>query len=363
MGEGLELRPVNVLIGANGTGKSNLVAFFSLLNHITTDNLSEWIAHHGILYDQLYYGPKVAHQFEVTLSYAVGETTDLYHAVLNYAPPGNLLLNEKLEFCNGSNGARTEDRLEPATNRSALRFYDGADASPAATAARSLLAVLACTKSYHFLDTSSTARVKKQWRLADNASLKSDGGNLAPVLHRLKEAHPDYYRRIVGVIRQVVPFFSDFELKPEPPSEDERVTLQWREKNSDMVFGPHQLSDGTLRFMMLATLLLLPAEPQPRVVIIDEPELGLHPAAIEALGSMVYTATSWTQVILTTQSTALLDVFEAEDVVVVSRVREENTGRYETQFHRLTEAELEAWEDYSLSELWEKNVIEGSPMA
>jgi predicted ATPase len=154
-----------------------------------------------------------------------------------------------------------------------------------------------------------------------------------------------------------MPQFGDFELEP-LPFNDQTLRLDWTEKSSGYLFGPHQISDGSLRFMALTTLLLQPEDNLPNVIILDEPELGLHPAAIVELAGMIHTASRNTQIIVSTQSTRLVDEFTAEDVVVVER----DENKRCTIFNRLDKKALEEWlERYSLSELWEKNVLGGRP--
>lgn len=365
MGEALEFRPVNVLIGANGTGKSNLIDFFSLLNYLMSDRLSDWLDRHGGSADQFYYGPRQTQEIQAELTWEDEERTSTYRCRLRYTTPDGLrIAEETLSYHRAGYDEPWQIQVPGDGAGSGLsRLVKPTEIATA----KALRTLLQRTQVFHFHDTSHHARVMQSWLLNDNRYLKWDGGNLAPVLYRLREEKPAYYQRLLGVIRMVVPFFGDFVLEPvgQPPAQ--RLLLQWRERGSDLVFGPHQLSDGTLRFIQLATLLLLPEEPRPRVVIIHEPELGLHPVAIETLGSLVYTVSDWTQVILSTQSPALLDVFDAEDIVVVSRVPEDRAAptigptRYETRFQRLDPDQLVHWEDYSLSELWEKNVIAGGP--
>jgi len=114
-------------------------------------------------------------------------------------------------------------------------------------------------------------------------------------------------------------------------------------KLSDQYFDVSSLSDGTLRFICLATLLLQPTQKRPSPIILDEPELGLHPYAIAMWASMVKAAATETQIIISTQSPLLLDHFEPEDILVT----ELEDGA--TTLTRLQSSELEAWlEDYSL---------------
>ena len=205
---------------------------------------------------------------------------------------------------------------------------------------------------YQFHNTSSTARVKDKWRVEDNRWLKEDAGNLAPVLLRLRDDRGSYYQRIVDTIRLILPFFSDFELNPDHGS----LLLQWRERDSDQVFDVAQSADGMLRAMALVTLLLQPEQDLPDVLIIDEPELGLHPYAINIVGGLIRSLATRIQVVVATQSAQLIDCFDPRDIVVVER------DQRRSSFRRLNADDLNDWlQEYSLSELWEKNVLGGRP--
>ena len=194
--------------------------------------------------------------------------------------------------------------------------------------------------------------MRGKWRVEDNKWLKEDAGNLAPVLFRLKESEGPYYQRIVDTIRMMLPFFSDFELNPDHGS----LLLQWRERDSDEIFSVSQAADGMLRMMALVTLLLQPEQDLPDVLIMDEPELGLHPYAINILGGLIRSVASRIQVVIATQSTLLIDCFRPNDVVVVEREQRCSS------FRRLDADKLSDWlKDYSLSELWAKNVLGGRP--
>src|SRR2546427_3037694 len=154
-------------------------------------------------------------------------------------------------------------------------------------------------------------------------------------------------------ITQVAPFFNDFALRPDPTPK-ESIRLEWREKGSDFPFRAAHLSDGTLRFICLATLLLQPTPPS--TVLIDEPELGLHPYAITVLASLLKSASTKTQVIVSTQSVPLVNQLQPEDILVVDRAQGQST------FRHLGSEELKDWlEDYGLGDLWEKNLFGGRP--
>jgi len=209
---------------------------------------------------------------------------------------------------------------------------------------------------YHFHDTSPTARVRQYCYIGDNRWLMPDAGNLAALLYRLRnENSRSAYHPIVTTIRLIAPFFDDFDLEPTGPNKRD-IILNWREKGSDQVFGPHQFSDGTLRAICLVTLLLQPESELPGLIIVDEPELGLHPYALNVIAALFSKASHHTQVLISTQSSTFLNNFDPKDVIVVNR-----EGR-ESQFTRPDPDKLEAWlEEYSLGEIWEKNVIGGGP--
>lgn len=209
---------------------------------------------------------------------------------------------------------------------------------------------------YHFHDTSPTARVRQFCYVGDNRWLMHDAGNLAALLYRLRSHHDGaQYHPIVSTIRQIAPFFDDFDLEPTGPNNSD-LMLNWRQKGSDQVFGPHQLSDGTLRAICLVTLLMTPEEELPDLIIVDEPELGLHPYALDVLAALFKRTSRHTQILVSTQSSSFLDNFETEDIVVVNR---EGAA---SLFTRLEAEKLDAWlDEYSLGEVWEKNVIGGGP--
>jgi predicted ATPase len=208
-------------------------------------------------------------------------------------------------------------------------------------------------KIFHFHDTSINSKVKQPCGTNDYANLREDGGNIAAFLFRLQESHPQHFKIIERVIQSIAPFFHSFYLAPDEIN-PMQIFLRWQEKGSDQLFTAHNLSDGTLRMICLTTLLMQPILPS--AIIIDEPELGLHPFAIQKLAAMLTSASLKTQIIVSTQSINLVDQFTADDVIVVEREKNQ------TVFKRQSEEALAVWrEEYSVGELWSKNVLGGTP--
>jgi predicted ATPase len=343
---------INVLIGANGVGKSNFISFFKLLNYMTPSpgGLQFFVSRYGGASSLLNNGSAVTPQITSSLTFETDVGMNDYHMRLFYAAPDTLIFaDEQFRFSNRSLSSKAEWKSLGSGHREA-RLITAAESGD--ITAKTILSLMKQCKVYQFHNTSETARIRQSWDKEDNHFLKEDGGNLAPFLLRLRELQPEAYLRIVETIRQIAPFFADFVLEPT----GNKILLQWRERDSDLVFGPHQASDGTLRVMALVSLLLQPEDNLPGVVILDEPELGLHPYAINIIAGLLHSVSTHVQVILATQSVTFIDNFLPEDIIVVDR------DKRESKFSRLDPEKLQDWlDEYSLAELWEKNVIGGRP--
>ncbi|MEQ8767702.1 MAG: AAA family ATPase [Planctomycetota bacterium] len=347
----LELTAMNILIGANGAGKSNLISFFKLLNEMMGSRLRQHVGACGHASSLLHFGPKVTPQIQASLEFEVERGVNEYTMRLLHAVDDSLVFaEENVGFHAATNFEPTVVSLGVGHSETGIRE----EAENGGDAAKSVRWLLNRCRVFHFHDTSSTATVRQACYVDDNRWLMPDAGNLAAVLLRLRSERGDVsYRRILSNIRLVAPFFDDFELEPDT---SHRVKLNWRHRGSPALFGPHQLSDGTLRAMCLVTLLMLPEGQLPNFIIVDEPELGLHPYALNLVASLFKSVSNRAQVLVSTQSSAFLDSFEPEDVIVANRTNGE------TRFSRPNSETLRAWlEDYSLGEVWEKNVMEGGP--
>jgi predicted ATPase len=355
-GQTIELGPITVMLGANGAGKSNLVSFFKMLNYMTTGGLQQYVADQGFADSLLHLGAKATAEISAKLRFEDKRAGGDYTFVLNRDATGRLFLKDEAIVYHATGRDTPQKRsLGGGVRESQLReCSDKGDQT-----CQVFFSLLSRCQVFQFHDTSATAKIRGEGYVDDARFLRSDGGNLAAFLRQLRsnDSRKRYYDRIVRHIQLMVPQFLDFDLEP-LPGNDKYVRLNWREKGSDYLFGPHQLSDGSLRFMALTTLFMQPPDLRPRVIIVDEPELGLHPAAISELAGMVKAAAPATQVILATQSSRLVDEFTADQVMIVERDKK----RPRTLFRRLSGKDLTEWlERYCLSELWEKNVLGGRP--
>jgi predicted ATPase len=349
----LELRSLNILIGPNGAGKSNFVSFFKMLNEMMGGRLQQYIGISGRGQSLLYFGPKVTPQMEGRLEFAADKGTNWYDMRLFHAAGDTLIFAEEtLGFLRTSSidprpvplgMGHQETRIEEEANRG----------EPTAKTLRHLLNQC---RVYHFHDTSPTARARQYGYIHDNRWLMPDAGNLAAMLFAYRERASVVYRRIISTVRKIMPEFEDFSLAPSRLNPND-IMLNWRKRGNDYLFGPHQISDGSLRAMAICTLFLQPEDDLPDVIILDEPELGLHPHALEMVAGLIRAASSRTQVIAATQSQNFLNFFEPQEIITVEAYDGQSV------FRRLDPDQLKDWlEDYSIGELWQRNVLGGGPL-
>jgi predicted ATPase len=344
----LSLRSLNVMIGANGAGKTNLISLFRLLNQMVAGDLQNAIATAGGAETFLHFGSKTTPGIELTLTFGQNG----YHCIWSPSADDSLFFRKEDCIFSGTQYKAGPHRESLGSGHRESRLREAVEQWQSKVP-RYVLDAFGTWRLYHFHDTSESAPVKKRGEINDNVSLRPDAGNLAAFLFLMKAQASGHYLAIRDTIRQVAPFFDDFILRPDPANET-RIQLEWREQGSDYPFMAHHLSDGTLRFICLATLLLQPTLPS--TVVIDEPELGLHPLAITMLASLLKSASTRTQVIVATQSVPLVNQLQPEDILVVDRVERQST------FRQLEAQQIQDWlDDYGLGDLWEKNLIGGRP--
>jgi predicted ATPase len=345
-----KLSYLNVLIGANGSGKSNFVSFFRLLRELIEQRLQVAVAKEGGADACLFMGPRITKRLKAQLQFG----RNGYEFELVPTPDNRFVfLSEVATF----KGDFAPSRQTLGTGQAEARLKNHKD-DPGTIGSvgipHHVFEAVSSWVVYHFHDTSDTAGVRRQGSINDNEVLRPSAENLAAFLYRIQQTHRPIYEKIRDVVRLAAPFFDDFKLRP-IPTNPELIQLEWLQKDSDYFFRSTQLSDGTLRFICLATALLQPR--MPATVLFDEPELGLHPYALTLLANLLQQAAkTFKQVIISTQSAPLLNEFSPEDVIIVERSHGQST------FRHLERAELSAWlEEYSLGELWQKNVLGGRP--
>ena len=347
--EEFELQNLNVLIGGNGAGKSNFVAIFRMLRAMVDQGLNRYIKVRGGADDFLFNGPQITSEIEAEFEFGING----YAFVLEPTLDDQFLVREEVQKYSGQSKSIGKNQLESQLaqwkdQRSAL-FGRGVPG-----VGHYVYESVSGWVVYHFHDTSATAPMRRYEIVQDHAYLRDDAANIAPFLFALQSSDYLAYTNIVDTIRLVIPFFDDFSLTVTPRGEKEMINLSWRQKGSDYPMQPYHLSDGSIRFICLATALLQPNPPS--TIIIDEPELGLHPFALAILAELIQATSAKTQVIVATQSPTLVDYFEPENIVIVNRHDGAST------FARLNQHELDEWLiDYSLGELWQKNIVAGGP--
>ncbi|MCX7725865.1 MAG: AAA family ATPase [Chitinispirillaceae bacterium] len=347
----LDLNSLNVFIGANGSGKSNFIGIFKFLNKIINRELQTYTGQCGGADAILHYGRKRSDHLSVELSFS--EKVNGYRVKLVPTVDDRFVFaEEEVWFHDKKYSEPYRKNLGSGHSESILKDISE---KRIGRIAKYVIETLKEWKVYHFHDTSESAKVKQNCNISNNVFLMSDAGNLAAFLYHLKENYPQHYKIIEDTVRLVAPFFGEFYLAPLRENK-EKIILRWREKNEENIFNASALSDGTLRFICLATLLLQPELPS--VVILDEPELGLHPYAITLLGDLVRAASHRTQLIIATQSVTFVNQFGLDDLFVVERDIREG----DTTINKLDREKIKEWlDDFSLGELWEKNVLGGRP--
>jgi predicted ATPase len=344
------LRNLNVLIGANGAGKSNFISLFKLMAALSQGNLQRFVQQQGGPDTLLYGGRKRSTKIEVQLRFAQnGGFCNGYDIALIPTSDNRLVFEHEAPWLRGVN---YKDGISYPLGSA----HDEAKLLTDIRSASGYVRLWMTTwKQYHFHDTSDSAAVKQPHGSNDNLRLKPQADNLAAYLVMLHNQHPDSYARIVDTIRLAAPFFGGFVIRNPLPA---NLELEWFDQaDPDTPYRAHMLSDGTLRFICLTTLLLQPVNLLPDTILIDEPELGLHPYAINLLADLMKQVAETKQLIVSTQSVELLNSFEPEDVVVAQREQGATT------LERLDAGELRAWldDEYELGDLWKRNVLGGRP--
>lgn len=339
----IDIKDINILIGSNGAGKSNFISFFKLLNSIIKQRLQNHIAEESGANNVFHHGLKNSEFINGEFDFKNGGHYNTYSFKLRANKDGGVFFDEEIPIYKESsleNIASGNSETNLFKNNRKVDEY--------------LVDRLNEFRLYHFHDTGKTALVKQSFNIQDNEFLYEDARNLASFLFKLSKKEPKVLEKIEKTVKLIAPYFDKFILKPDIKNE-ETIKLSWQEKDSDMLFNASHLSDGTLRMICLITLFLQPNPP--KIILLDEPELGLHPFALTVLSDLIKgISAKGTQVIISTQSVPLIENFTINDIIIV-----EKAGK-ESLFKRSDIEFLKEWvDDYTLGELWEMNLLVGRP--
>ncbi len=345
----LPMEPLNILIGANGAGKTNLISLFTFLSHLSQGKLGTYVETEGGAERFFHFGTRNTDKITLDLMVDINS----YHVEFVANLDDDSLVFSK-EYCM-IDSSRSIYYLKPKKGESGFTSLATSE-----RVQRYTKEYLKKCRVYHFHDTSSQARFKKTNKITNQHYLEKDAANIAPFLYGLKnsktESNRKAYQQIVSAIQVVAPFFHDFYLEPNGEEGDRNIRLRWTHTQYDTPFSANVLSDGTARFMCLATLFLQPPSRCPDTIILDEPELGLHPVALNILADIIKAVSKTTQVICSTQSVEFANFFQPKDFIVVDAQKGVST------FKRLDKEQLDGWlEEYGMGEIWRKNLIGGRP--
>lgn len=347
----LDMKPINILIGANGSGKSNFISLFTFLRNLSEGKLQTYVEKNGFANTFFHFGAKTTPNIVINIDVS----NNGYHVKFSHSADNDSLVFEN-EYCTYI-GSSKRFTIKGKKGESGLLPDGEAESRYVRRYTREYLEEC---RVYHFHDTSPTAGFKQACDLNSSDYLYSNANNIAAFLYRLKsskiDAYIEAYQHIVDAVKTVAPYFHDFYLEPRGEKNEEKVLLKWIHRDHEEPFSANQLSDGTARFICMATLFLQPISIRPKSIVLDEPELGLHPAALEVLAELVKSASKENQVICSTQSVTFANQFNADDFIVVDQEKGAST------FKRIDEKELRGWlEDYAMGDIWTKNLIGGRP--
>ena len=345
----LKMRAINILIGANGAGKSNFISLFTFLNQLSQGRLRTYVEQQGFANTFFHFGAKQTSRLSLKLELG---NHGYQVAFVHNANDDALIFEQESCTLTDSSGSVTWP-IKGKLGESGLLSMPEVKRSHIQ---QDIQNYLKAGRVYHFHDTSASAGFKQANELSASDYLYPEAKNIAPFLYRLRQDYPHSYQDILSSIQTVAPFFHDFYLEPRGKKGEEKILLKWLHRDHDEVFSANQLSDGTARFICLTTLFLQPQALRSNTLILDEPELGLHPASLDVLAEMIKSVAKETQVICATQSVSFANLFTPEAFIVVDQEQGVST------FKRLDQSHLEHWlADYGMGEIWNKNLIGGRP--
>lgn len=344
----LALGPLNVLIGTNGAGKSNFLETFHFVKQVINQNLAHYTLAQGgadeILYRGREHSPEMIFKFD--FANEAESAPSSYEVELASTDQDLLFLGKETLY------AQTPDLFprqhEIAIGRNLRESNLNNLKSKSGIIKETCLNLQSCRR-YDFRNASALAPSRRPCPLHDNRFLRPRADNLAACLYAMRETQPVTFELLEGQVRQVASFFDAFHLEPSL-LDPEKIQLAWKEQGNDRPCSVSSMSDGTLRFICLATLLI--QSKLPNLVLLDEPEIGLHPHALAHLAGLLRLAAQRTQLIVATQSVTLVNQLTPAEVWFVDRIEGASV------FRHLKHGDYSHWpDDYTLGDLWETNMI------
>jgi len=243
IGQVIDFQNITILLGANGSGKSNLVSFFSMLNYMMSGSLQTYIGENGSADSLLHFGSRETSKIEAEITFSDSKQKDVYKFILSHAAGDTLIFNEETikSFSDKNIKASFKTMLDPSLKESGL--FERTK-SKNARVERVIFTLLKNCQVFQFHDTSKTSRIRNSSYINDNRFFRSDGGNLAPFLYEMKKNNEKYYNRIVRYIRQIMPQFGNFILNPSKLNEN-YIILNWKQPNSNYYFGAFTTTRNT----------------------------------------------------------------------------------------------------------------------
>lgn len=363
----LELRPLSVLIGANGSGKTSALELFSLLAASASGSLKSALSEmHGI-------------GANLTAGKARGLYFELSMHIPSYAPliyslriaPTNVAYEVSEELLTQQRNQQPPPFKHIESRHGDVRYYevpDGGlvrpnwDHNPLETSLSQVPKMfsepedfrkrLASSTHYHVLDVAPRAPVRQPQPLRPADLPGRDGEDLVSCLFYMREADRDRYEAVEDALRTGFPGFERLEF---PPVAAGTLAMTWRDKHFSKPLFMHQLSEGTLRFLWLVTLLQSPG--LTAVTLIDEPEVSLHPELLSLLSDLMREASARTQLIVATHADRLVRFLKPMEVIVMDL---DDDGMATATW--ADQLDLEGWlSEYTLDEVWRMGRMGGQP--
>jgi predicted ATPase len=371
----LPIRDLTVVIGPNGAGKTSLLEVFQLLERGCQQELGSFLASQGGVQAVLSH-PRIAGRPPcLQIGVELDVQSDQSDAPMDYRfelagqQVGYMINSERLEWQFDPQAKKPfqyidahRDRLYYADPTKAVKMaqpdwdYNRLELALAQVPKmyrepETLRSMFASTRHYSFLDVSPRAVVRSSQSLTPDTRPGPNGENLYSALYNMRASHRDIYERIGALLEQG---FADFKRLEFPVVGAGQVTLAWYERGSREPLYPNQLSEGTLRFLWLITILL--ATPEPALLLLDEPEVSMHPELLKLLAALLQDASVRSQIVVATHSPDLIRWLQPEEVLIADK--EDGV----TRFTWADELDLDEWlEEYTLRDLWLMGNLGGRP--